>query len=323
MRIHRGIAALLALVLSAALAMAPGAAQEATPSDGTMASESPLAGLGFPEVTITTDGTAIDAPGELEAGRYRIVFENTGESFASLEVLQLPEDMTLESLEAAFTEVAESGVPPAIFYEVGLFNGGVSAGPGTTADVILDLGPGQVVVNLYTFDEATGEESTVPHPITVSGEMPADLTEPEGAIDVDMFEFDFQMPEPMPAGDAIWRVVNTGEQPHHIVVSQVPEGTTEEQVTATVAAFFGMPMASPEAGASPGPAAEPLNLEEVVDVFETPVLSPGVVNWISPNLEPGTYAAFCFLPTPEGVPHVMLGMIEVFTVGDGAATPEA
>jgi hypothetical protein len=41
--------------------------------------------------------------------------------------------------------------------------------------------------------------------------------------------------------------------------------------------------------------------------------------------EPGSYAAVCFVFDPEtGMLHLMLGMVDVFTVGEGgapAATP--
>ena len=32
------------------------------------------------------------------------------------------------------------------------------------------------------------------------------------------------------------------------------------------------------------------------------------------NLEAGTYVLICFIPNPEGVPHIALGMAREFTV---------
>jgi hypothetical protein len=46
--------------------------------------------------------------------------------------------------------------------------------------------------------------------------------------------------------------------------------------------------------------------------------------WLALDLQPGTYVALCFIPDEApGAPHALLGMIQVFTVGDGAATPAA
>lgn len=125
-----------------------------------------------------------------------------------------------------------------------------------------------------------------------------------------MAEMYFELPEGIETGPQVWKVVNNGLQLHHIVLSKVPEGTTEEQVI-ELANSFGPP-ATPEAGATP---VEPaLSFEDVEDVFYTLVLSEDQANWYALDLEPGTYAMICFLPDPSGEQHVMLGMVEVFTV---------
>ena len=42
------------------------------------------------------------------------------------------------------------------------------------------------------------------------------------------------------------------------------------------------------------------------------------------DLAPGTYIAVCFVPDEEtGVPHALMGMVQVFTVAEGMATPAA
>ncbi|MFS2056483.1 hypothetical protein ACEN8K_47780, partial [Variovorax sp. CT11-76] len=56
--------------------LSPIAAQEASPEP---VDDSLLAGLGYPEIRVTSDGTTHDFPAEVEAGRYRIVLENTGD----------------------------------------------------------------------------------------------------------------------------------------------------------------------------------------------------------------------------------------------------
>jgi hypothetical protein len=42
------------------------------------------------------------------------------------------------------------------------------------------------------------------------------------------------------------------------------------------------------------------------------------------DLTPGTYIALCFVPDEQtGAPHAAMGMVAIFTVGEGAATPAA
>ena len=51
-------------------------------------------------------------------------------------------------------------------------------------------------------------------------------------------------------------------------------------------------------------------------------LSPGLTAWTEVDLSPATYVALCFVYDPEtGLPHVAMGMVAVFTVGEVAATP--
>jgi hypothetical protein len=55
-------------------------------------------------------------------------------------------------------------------------------------------------------------------------------------------------------------------------------------------------------------------------VNSTPVggmgqLSPGLTAWTELDLAPGTYVAVCFVFDPAtGMPHAVLGMVDVFTV---------
>jgi hypothetical protein len=96
-----------------------------------------------------------------------------------------------------------------------------------------------------------------------------------------------------------------------MIVFEVPDGATEEQVLDVFMMFFGPP-ASPEAMASP--AAAGLNPDDMVELFGTVIFSADRSMWTEYDLAPGTYAAVCFLPTADGVPHIMMGMIQVFTV---------
>jgi hypothetical protein len=302
---RRPIVLVVASLALLSTGLVPVAAQDATP-DG----DSLLAGLGYPELTVTTDGTAVNAPAEVEAGRYRLVLQNDSALHGELNLFQVPEGMTVDELEAAFAEGAEAEAPPPVFYDL-VHNGGTFAEPDATGEVVLDLPPGDWVFNLRGSDDETGEEVDLFTVVTVTGELPT-TEEPAVAAEVGLIDFDFEVPDGIAAGPQVWKVVNNGAQPHHLVLAQVPDGTTEEQVIELLNAFFGPP-ATPETGATP---VEPaLGPDTFVERFSTGVLATGQANWIEVDLAPGTYAAICFVPDREtGLPHALMGMIEVITV---------
>lgn len=297
--------ALLALP-SAGLA----AAQDATPPASPEGGESLLAAMGYPELRIATDGTTNPVPTEIEAGRYHVVLENQSDTLdIDLEVWQLPETVSIDEVMAFFESGEQAETLPDFFYEI-IFNGGPVTLAGETNGVILDLTPGEWYVNVFTYNPETDESEDNPVAVTVTGEMTG-MEEPSADGRIELVEMDFVVPDGLAAGPQTWHLVNAGEQTHHLILSQVPEGTTEDDVM-ELAMMFGPP-ASPEAGASP--MAEPaLSFEDVQDVFYSLPLSPGQFNVVEVDLAPGTYAMICFLPDPSGTPHVMMGMVEIIVI---------
>ena len=122
---RQGIGTLLALLLCG-VGLLPVAAQDATPEG-----ESLLAGLGYPELVVTADGTDFTVPAEVEAGRYRLVLQNDSALSTELNLAQVPEGMTSGDVEAAFREAAEAEIPPLI-YEL-VINGGPRPSPASPA----------------------------------------------------------------------------------------------------------------------------------------------------------------------------------------------
>jgi hypothetical protein len=151
-------------------------------------------------------------------------------------------------------------------------------------------------------------------PLQVTGDLPA-ATTVAGAVPVTMKEYTFEIPASVTSGPQIWEMGNTGTQPHFLVLFGVPDGTTMNQVLATVNTFM-----------TGTPAADALGFEDIHDVYDSSFISPGQHTWIQLDLDPGTYAAVCFFgDKATGQPHALLGMITVFTVsyhyfGDSAIT---
>jgi hypothetical protein len=302
---------LLTTLLTALLSAGPLVDMRTVAQEATPAPTSQLAGLGYPTLALTTDGEVATVPSEVEAGRYHVLLQNDSMFPSDVIFFGIPDDMTMEDLEPLVEEANMTGVMPPLLFEI-VLNGGAYADPGQVGEAVLDLTPGEWGVSFSAFDEATGELIVVNEPLSVTGEMP-ELDEPEGAVVVHLVDFDFVIPDNLVAGPQVWKVHSSG-QPHHLVLMQVPEGATDDQVYDTLnAAFFSEP-ATPVDGATPDVAA--LNIEEFVEIGWSGILSSGQANWLAWDLAPGTYAALCFVASPEGVPHVMMGMIEVFTVAE-------
>lgn len=124
-------------------------------------------------------------------------------------------------------------------------------------------------------------------------------------VDVTATEYSFDVPAQVTGGVVSMRLSNTGSLPHEFAFGRIEEGKTEADVKAVI-----------ESGREP-----PRWFEDVAGV---PGLSPGRSIIVTRTLDPGTYVFMCFFPDPEGTPHAVLGMYEVFTIsGDsGVALPQ-
>jgi hypothetical protein len=294
------VTAVPALLAAGAFASLPGflttAVAQHTHGEATPESASALAELGLPELTLTVTGDAVEGvPASIEAGRYLLTVEGepaTEGPPPGAMILQLPEGMTLD--EAGAQAQASPDGPPPFYFEAVLAGGAsVSAnGPGVS---VIDLPPGEWIAAGTYF-------SRPPVVFDVTGELPADLPEPDSTATFTLQEMTIEITEGAPvAGENLLRIENRGEQPHFIEIVKVPDGTTEEDAEAWL-----------EADMSGTPVAD-LEFEYVAT---TPDQSGGVTQWVTVTLQAGTYEALCFVPDPDsGMPHAFMGMHRLFTVG--------
>ncbi|MDP9365226.1 MAG: cupredoxin domain-containing protein, partial [Chloroflexota bacterium] len=150
----------------------------------------------------------------------------------------------------------------------------------------LAFGPAQVNRSRLFFVEEDGfRRLDAAEALPVEG---ADAT-----IDVQMVDYAFVLSEStVPAGGLVaFDIVNTGAYPHEFAVVRLPEGVTVEQVL------------------------EDPSLEEQIAFFGANFAGPGGnASFALENLEAGTYTVVCFVDEPEGIPHVVRGMVAEFTV---------
>jgi hypothetical protein len=275
-------------------------AQDATPDAGT--ATDPFADLGLPELTLNVTADAFEGiPESIEAGRY--VVSVTGEAGPEDFILgglfvQLPEGVTMEDVAAQMAE-SEMGYPP-VFYESLLAGGkpAMAAMGETASSSVIDLTPGEWLV----LDPMMVRETLV---FTATGEMAADLVEPESNVTLEMGEMYFKVAEgAFVAGENIVALFNAGAQPHFAEIMKVPDGTENANIAAAIALEMG---GTPEA--------EPVGFEQAMPVAYLAEQSSGVTSWHPLTLEAGTYAVLCFVSDPEtGMPHAMMGMHDVFVV---------
>ena len=291
------IVVILALVLSGPAGIA---AQDSTPE----ASGSGLAALGYPELLVRVNGDVFEMPETTApAGRTLVRLENVGQESWHGFMLQVPEDVTDEQVVADLGPEAEA--PPPWLFEATYPGFPGETLPGQTNLALVDLRPGRYIVLGDTVQ-----------PFEVVGDAATPGATPEAAVPiidgtVRLFDFNFEFPDTVEAGPQLWEVTNIGEQPHELLLARSPEPVTAEQVMELMAGES--EEATPTGG---GP-----SFGDFEPVGGIGWLSPGVTALTEVDLEPGTYVALCFVFDPEtGLPHVAMGMVAVFTVGEAAVT---
>lgn len=261
----------------------------------------PLAEQRLPEVAITLTEAGFEvSPRETPAGWTLVTFENgLAEGFSGLDLMLLPADQSIADVMALMaTPVAEAGAPPAWVYDT-TWAGGPLATAGESARAVVNLTAGDWMV--WSGGEAYAGAALTVTAATAAATAPSLTAE----VAVEWTEFAFAgLEEPVPAGPRVWKVTNTGAQPHLMVLFAVPDGTTTDSL---LASFMGMMSGTPTPGG--------LDVEQAQPVGGAGTLSAGQFAWLSFDLAAGSYGAVCFFPDEAtGAPHLMLGMATVFTV---------
>ena len=128
-------------------------------------------------------------------------------------------------------------------------------------------------------------------------------------VTVTASEFAFAAPATIPAGLTTVRLVNQGAEMHHVQLVRLAAGHTVQEL---------MELARTEGEPMP---------EWATFVGGPNVHAPGAHSDATVQLEPGEYALVCFIPSPDGVPHIAKGMVKALTVTPAnseaqAATPD-
>lgn len=298
-----------------------------------------LTSVDLPTIDITVTASGYEGiPESLEAGRYLVTVtagDDVGEFGAGVAFLQ-PAGMTgdefitmlgemmgapdesgvgsaaatpIEGGEVEASPAAEGGEmmgPPPFLFE-SVMAGGTYAPPGESSRVVLDLTPGSWVA--WGDDPASPQQ---PVAFEVTGEMPAELPEPESTATMTMFEYDIQVTEgELTTGSYVVRIDNVGAQPHYVGWVKVPDGTTEEQIQEvldleTEAMMTGTPAVYGEFDPN----------EDAEDVAFSGTQSNATSQWIEvADVQAGTHVLICFFPDiSDGMPHANHGMYAIVEI---------
>jgi hypothetical protein len=127
------------------------------------------------------------------------------------------------------------------------------------------------------------------------------------AVTVTATDYKLDLPSSIPAGAVAIHLVNQGKELHQAQIVRLEDGKTIADLEKAMKANGPMPSWMKFVGGPNG-------------------IAPGQEVTSTASLAPGRYAALCLIPSPDGVPHLMKGMIQPFevTAGDGAtALPAA
>ncbi len=128
-------------------------------------------------------------------------------------------------------------------------------------------------------------------------------------ITITTLDYSFKAPAEVPAGLVSVTVKNEGAEPHHVQLARLKEGVTPDA--------FGQALQE--------------DFEKAITLVSW-VGGPSIVNHggastVTLDLEAGTHMLLCFVPDPQGVPHLAHGMAGVMQVvpadTDAAEAPAA
>lgn len=150
-------------------------------------------------------------------------------------------------------------------------------------------------------------------------------------VDVTAVDYAFAAPDSIPSGWVTFRLNNEkAEEVHEIDLSHLPEGISYSDFEKTIP-VWGPITDRVQSGELVGPgevyAAAGSKLpdwsEAAEEVTGRGLVAPGRVTEKTVYMEPGTYAMYCFVKSPDGQSHISRGMARELVVSDDDTTTAA
>lgn len=254
----------------------------------------PVEAAAIPEISIDAADYSYVVPSPIQAGWVRVTLTNSGVEPHHVQFLRLNDDVTFEQ----FQEALALGEGPALMLVQQM--GGVGAiAPTGSAQALLNLTPGDYVILCFI----PSPDDHLPHlakgmiqTLTVESASDVLAEAPVAALTVHMQNFLFEMPETLPAGEMVIKVINDGSEAHEMNLLLLDEGKTVNDVMAYLNDPQGPPPFLPVGGING--------------------LDLGYSGYLEFNFVPGKYVAICNIPSAaaQGMSHAQLGMVKEITV---------
>ena len=116
-------------------------------------------------------------------------------------------------------------------------------------------------------------------------------------------DYKFDAPATISAGTITFQLENLGTEVHHLWLVQLLNGKTVADFQKAMDSWTNGPMPA-----------------WAVDVGGPNEATTGITADATLTLDPGTYVMVCYVPSPDGRPHVMKGMFKSLTVTSNGAT---
>jgi hypothetical protein len=264
----------------------------ARPASSTSPNKVTLRRDGIRAVTITASDYAFDAPDTIPAGLTELRLLNRGTEMHHVMLIRLDAGKTMNDLFAAMKPEAAL---PSWAREVG---GPNTPGPGGESNAILRFTAGRYAMicvipssdgKPHVMKGMAKEVIVVPAPSsTASANLRVNAT-------MTLFDYAFQLSQPLQAGRQTIRVKNTAAQSHEVVFVRLQPGKKPADVLAWMQKMEGPPPGAPIGGTTP--------------------MARGEENIITLDLPPGDYGLLCFVSdAKDGKPHFMHGMMTQFSI---------
>lgn len=126
-------------------------------------------------------------------------------------------------------------------------------------------------------------------------------------VSVTAYDYRFESPATVPAGTLTLRMRNAGKEVHHLWVVKLDKGKTPADFLQAMNSW-GSALKMPD---------------WATDVGGPNNVGAGQTASATMTLEAGTYMLVCWVPSPDGRPHVMKGMVKPLTItAKGASSPD-
>ncbi len=154
--------------------------------------------------------------------------------------------------------------------------------------------------------DAKVADSTAPAAAASSPVAPAE-------VNIVATDYAFEAPDTIAGGLVALRLLNKGKELHHVQLVRLTDGKT----------YADMQQFMREAK----PGTPPPSWVQTVGGPNSPPPGSPIVQVVTQELTPGSYAMICVIPSMDGMPHIMKGMSHALTVvpatGPAATVPTA